>query len=84
MNFNQNSALDRLMSLLFQPYKESVSDVKKVSTALLDRGVIASENEIVNDHIAFRTLGVPFLGIGSLEKIFLHYGYEKRDYYFSK
>jgi hypothetical protein len=70
------------MSLLFQPYKENVSDVKKVSTALLDRGVIASENEIVNDHIAFRTLGVPFLGIGSLEKIFLHYGYEKRDYYF--
>lgn len=70
------------MTLLFEPYKESVSDVKKVSNALLDKGVIASEDEIVNDHIAFRTLGVPFLGIASLEKIFLHYGYEKRDYYF--
>lgn len=82
MNFNQNSALDQLMTLLFEPYKESVSDVQKVSHALLNKGIITSEDEIVNDHIAFRTLGVPFLGITSLEKIFLHYGYEKRDYYF--
>lgn len=82
MNFEQNSALDRLMTLLFEPYKESVSDVQKVSNALIDQGVISSEHEIVNDHIAFRTLGVPFLGINSIEKIFLHYGYEKKDYYF--
>lgn len=82
MNFKQNSALDKLMTLLFEPYKESVSDVQKVSNALLGRGVIASEEEIINDHIAFRSLGIPFLGIASLEKIFLHYGYKKRDYYF--
>lgn len=62
MNFNQNSALDQLMTLLFEPYKESVSDVQKVSHALLNKGIITSEDEIVNDHIAFRTLGVPFLG----------------------
>lgn len=82
MNFNQNSALDQLMTLLFEPYKKSVADVQKVSNALLNSGIITSEDEIVNDHIAFRTLGVPFLGIASLEKIFLHYGYEKHDYYF--
>jgi hypothetical protein len=82
MKFNQNSALDQLMTLLFEPYKKSVSDVQKVSNALLKGGIIASEDEIVNDHIAFRTLGVPYLGIASIEKIFLHYGYEKRDYYF--
>lgn len=82
MNFKQTSALDTLMTLLFDPYKASVPDVQKVSNALLERGVIASESEIVNDHIAFRTLGVPHLGIASIEKIFLHYGYEKRDYYF--
>jgi len=70
------------MTLLFEPYKGSVADVQKVSNALIENGVIASEDEIVNDHIAFRTLGVPFLGIASLEKIFLHYGYEKRDYYY--
>lgn len=84
MNFKQTSALDTLMTLLFDPYKASVPDVQKVSNALLERGVIASESEIVNDHIAFRTLGVPHLGIASIEKIFLHYGYEKRDYYFFK
>ncbi|WP_027078874.1 DUF1338 domain-containing protein [Maribacter antarcticus] len=82
MKFNQNSALDQLMTLLFEPYKKSVSDVQKVSNALLEGGIIASEDEIVNDHIAFRTLGVPHLGIASLENIFLHYGYKKRDYYF--
>ncbi len=82
MNFNQNAALAKLMTLLFEPYKQNVTDVQKVSNALLNRGVITSEDEIVNDHIAFRTLGVPFLGIPSLEKIFLHYGYEKRDYYY--
>ena len=37
---------------------------------------------IENDHIAFRTMGVPHLGIASFEKIFLHYGYQKRDPYF--
>lgn len=82
MNFNQNTALDRLMTLLFEPYKRSVADVQKVSNALLDSTIIDSEDEIINDHIAFRTLGVPHLGIASLEKIFLHYGYKKRDYYF--
>jgi len=82
MVFNENSNLDEIMSALFEPYKESVTDVKKVTEALIDRKVIANEDEIVNDHIAFRTLGVPHLGIQSFEKIFLHYGYEKKDYYY--
>lgn len=82
MKFNSSSDLDRIMRALFEPYKKSVVDVQKVSDALVAKGVISSEDEIVNDHIAFRTMGVPFLGIASFEKIFLHYGYEKRDYYF--
>ncbi len=36
----------------------------------------------MNDHIAFRTLGVPHLGMASLEKIFLANGYKKMDPYF--
>jgi len=36
----------------------------------------------MNDHIAFRTLRVPHLGIASFEKIFLHHGYQKKDYYY--
>src|SRR3954447_22270453 len=49
---------------------------------MITEGVINNDAEIENDHIAFRTMGVPHLGIQSLEKIFLHYGYEKRDHYF--
>src|SRR5690606_31501395 len=44
--------------------------------------VIGAERDIVNDHIAFRTLGVKHLGIASFEKIFLALGYSKRDYFF--
>jgi hypothetical protein len=49
---------------------------------MVHQDVIKSLDEIENDHIAFRTLGVKHLGIKSLEKIFLHYGYKKMDYYF--
>ena len=62
-------------------YSERVPDVQKVFDAMLDAGVIASPNEIENDHIAFRTMGVPNLGLASFEKIFEHYGYTKRDEY---
>ncbi|MDC6367766.1 MULTISPECIES: DUF1338 domain-containing protein [Flavobacteriaceae] len=72
------------MKSLFEPYKLQVKDVEKISNALIKENVISDANEIVNDHIAFRTLGVPNLGIASFEKIFLHYGYKKMDYYFFK
>jgi len=48
---------------------------------MIDEGIIESADEIENDHIAFRTMGVPNLGLASFEKIFLHYNYEKRDEY---
>lgn len=62
-------------------YSERVPDVQRVFDALMSQGVIASPGEIENDHIAFRTMGVPHLGLTSFEKIFTHYGYEKRDRY---
>jgi len=46
------------------------------------RRVLLPPCRIENDHIAFRSLGVPLLGITSLEKIFLHLGYTRRDPYF--
>ncbi|MDF4202895.1 DUF1338 domain-containing protein [Maribacter sp. SA7] len=81
MNFEQNTALDKVLTALFLPYKKSVTDVEKITNAMIGANMIANENEIVNDHIAFRTLGVPNLGIASFEKIFLHYGYTKMDSY---
>lgn len=62
-------------------YKTRVPDVAGVIDAMVKDHVISNGEEIENDHIAFRTMGVPQLGIQSLEKIFLHYGYTKRDYY---
>ncbi len=63
-------------------YQERVPDVKKILDALVAHGIISHPEAIENDHIAFRTLGVPQLGIQSFEKIFLHYGYRKQDNYF--
>jgi hypothetical protein len=72
-----NDVLHGLMSR----YKERVPDVANIIAAMIDEKIIHEADDIENDHIAFRTMGVPKLGIQSLEKIFLHYGYDKRDLY---
>ncbi|MBG9377359.1 DUF1338 domain-containing protein [Panacibacter sp. DH6] len=77
-----NQVLDKVLAGLMTRYKERVPDVQAVINAMIHEGVIASGDEIENDHIAFRTMGVPHLGIQSLEKIFLHYGYTRKDHYF--
>ena len=78
---NKLEELKIVMNALMQRYAERVPDVKKILNDLIQEGVIRNETEISNDHIAFRTMGVPHLGIASLEKIFLYYGYTKRDHY---
>lgn len=81
MKNQERKGLDIIMDAIFEPYRNRVPNVAKVSNAMIQEGIIAHEREINNDHIAFRTLGVPNLGLASLEKIFLYYGYEKRDAY---
>lgn len=76
--------LERVLGGLMQRYLERVPDVEKVIRAMIREGIIHRAEDIENDHIAFRTMGVPQLGIQSLEKIFLHYGYQRRDAYFFK
>jgi hypothetical protein len=77
--------LNFFLSDLFERYKTNVPDVEKVTQAMIAQQMIKDENDIVNDHIAFRTLGVPNLGIKSFEKIFLAHGYTKKDpYYFEQ
>lgn len=73
--------LDYVLSGLMRRYQERVPIVSKILSAMVDEGIVGNESEIENDHIAFRTMGVPQLGISSLEKIFLHLGYERRDAY---
>ena len=69
-----------IMDKLMQRYSERVPDVMKIINAMIEIGIINDKHDIQNDHIAFRTLGVPQLGIRSLEKIFLHYGYTKKEH----
>lgn len=63
-------------------YQERVPDVAAILDTMVREGLIRDAAEIENDHIAFRSLGVPHLGIASLEKIFLQLGYQRRDPYF--
>ncbi|MGX5818753.1 2-oxoadipate dioxygenase/decarboxylase family protein [Chitinophaga lutea] len=74
--------LQSILNGLMRRYKERVPDVDKVINAMISEELIGHADEIENDHIAFRTMGVPHLGIQSLEKIFLHHGYVKKDYYY--
>jgi hypothetical protein len=78
----KTNTLEQVLAGLMGRYKTRVPDVSKILTAMVQHQIIASEHDIENDHIAFRTLEVPHLGIQSLEKIFLHYGYTKMDYYY--
>jgi len=82
MDFNKNTNLDKILQHLFVPYMDRVPDVKKISEAMINSKIIDNTDDIVNDHIAFRTMGVEHLGIKSFEKIFLDHGYTKQDYYF--
>jgi hypothetical protein len=77
----KTSTLDTVLNGLMRRYSERVPDVQRIVGAMLEEGIITSPAEIENDHIAFRTMGVPNLGIASFEKIVSHYGYERRDEY---
>lgn len=76
------NVLDEILHGLMSMYRDRVPDVGKTIKAMIREGLIRSIDDIENDHIAFRTLGVPPLGIASLEKIFLYHGYEKRDHFY--
>ncbi|WP_298734673.1 DUF1338 domain-containing protein [uncultured Chitinophaga sp.] len=76
--------LENILNGLMQRYMERVPDVKAIIETMIREGIIQRADDVENDHIAFRTMGVPPLGIQSLEKIFLHHGYTKRDAYFFK
>jgi hypothetical protein len=77
----QETALRIVLQGLMRRYKTRVPAVEKIVSEMASMGIISTDGDIINDHIAFRTLGVPYLGIASLEKIFLAYGYQRRDHY---
>lgn len=76
--------LDYVLNGLMQRYQERVPDVAGIIAAMINENIIQIADDIENDHIAFRTIGVPQLGMQSLEKIFLHYGYTRMEPYYFK
>lgn len=75
------ATLEQVLGGLMRRYQERVPDVAAIARAMVAEGIIAGPDQIENDHIAFRTMGVPQLGMRSLEQIFLHYGYARREPY---
>lgn len=75
------TVLDTVLEGLMSRYRQRVPDVGRVIDGMIQQGMIHSSDQIENDHIAFRTMGVDQLGIQSLERIFLHCGYERREAY---
>ncbi len=75
-------ALEIVLDGLMRRYMDRVPDVKISIDAMIQAGIIQKADDIENDHVAFRTMSLPHLGIASFEKIFLHYGYQKRDYFY--
>jgi hypothetical protein len=73
--------LKEILAGLMRRYQQRVPDVAAVINTMMAEGIIKKAGDIENDHIAFRTMGVPQLGVQSLEKIFLYYGYTKMDHY---
>lgn len=82
MHLSIDTPISKVLQGVFNVYRDRVPDVQKITDAMVAHGIVSGQSEILNDHIAFRTLGVPNLGIASFEKIFLAHGYEKRDYFF--
>lgn len=78
---HREESLQKVLDGLMTRYKDRVPDVAEIFNAMIREQIITDPSEIENDHIAFRTIGVKHLGIQSLEKIFLYYGYKRRDHY---
>jgi hypothetical protein len=74
--------IDIVLDGLMRRYMDRVPDVQRVLDVMQAEGIIKGPYDVENDHIAFRSLGIPHLGIASLEKIFFALGYVKRDYYY--
>jgi hypothetical protein len=71
---------EQIFSRLWEDYITQNPAVKKVYDLFISEG-----EEVVNDHIAFRTFNDPRINIDVLSKVFLNAGYvEKGQYIFEK
>ncbi|MEZ0390836.1 MAG: DUF1338 domain-containing protein [Pseudobdellovibrionaceae bacterium] len=75
-----NPALHELLQAMWKDYCQLNPAARRIFDLLTAEG-----ETVLNDHIALRTFNHPRLGIQSLAKIFLQFGYqEKNDYVFKE
>ncbi|GAC1549457.1 MAG: DUF1338 domain-containing protein [Vulcanimicrobiaceae bacterium] len=60
-------------------YRAATPSVEALRRTLLAAGALEPPGDFANDHVAFRTFGVPGLGIASLDRALRASGYERRD-----
>ena len=58
MKFATHTVMTQILDALFAVYAQRVPDVKKITQAMVDKGLVSSQADIINDHVAFRTMGV--------------------------
>ncbi len=68
MNTSSQAPIDIAFQGLMRRYSERVPDVQRVVDCMIREGIIRSWEDIENDHVAFRTMGVPQLGFNRLKK----------------
>lgn len=68
--------LDDIFGQLWQRYASLTPQAEAIRALFEERG-----ETVINDHVAFRTLNDPRLGIDNLARPFLALGYEPRDAY---
>lgn len=81
MEADARPTFDAVIDLALQRYRAATPTVDAIRRIFLAAGALVPPGAFANDHIAFRTFGVPGLGIASLERFFRAAGYERRDDY---
>ena len=72
--------LDDLIDSIMKGYQKRVPQLNHLLEKMKEEKLVDSIKDIENDHFAFRTVGLPQLGIESLAPIFTHFGYFRKDF----
>eukprot|EP00879_Flechtneria_rotunda_P029672 GHRR01032107.1.p1 GENE.GHRR01032107.1~~GHRR01032107.1.p1 ORF type:complete len:320 (+),score=85.73 GHRR01032107.1:227-1186(+) len=74
-----NKLLKASLDKVYSRYLESTPSAVDVSNKVFKQGY--GESQVIHDHFAFRTFGVPGLGLEHLGAAFEAFGYTRQDYY---
>ena len=50
MKFRSKTTMTQILDALFNIYSKRVPDVSKITKAMVEQGIVNSQNEIINDH----------------------------------